>query len=513
MYTFVYFDESSMCMSERSPLLQMKNITKRFPGTLALDRVDFSLLSGEVHVLLGENGAGKSTLVKIIAGIYERDEGEMVFEGAPCAFKGVREAQNAGVNIIHQELNLLPERSIAQNIFVGREPVIKRLPGIVDKKKMVEDSYKLLSSIGLDMDPNTLVKNLSLAQQQMVEVTKSLSTNLKLLIMDEPTSSLTSQEIEKLFEIVAKLKKQDIAIVYISHRMDEIKRVGDRVTIMRDGRRIDTVNSSTMDMDDVIRKMVGRTIEKMYERDYNQPGEEILRTQNLSGLRFRNVNISVRAGEIVSLSGLIGAGRTEVGKAIFGYDSITGGAYYMLGKRVERTIPKRSVKRGIAFLPEDRKTEGAHLRMPIRSNVVMASLNKIFPNLILNIRRERETAARYRGDLRIASPDVEKLVGELSGGNQQKVVVAKWLATDCRLFIFDEPTRGIDVGAKAEIYQLLNMLAKKGCGILMISSEMNEVIGLSDRVYVMRDGEITKELLRDELSQEEIIKYAVGGGL
>jgi len=499
-------------MNNQVPLLEMKAITKRFPGTLAVDNVDFSVFPGEVHVLLGENGAGKSTLVKIISGVYERDEGEMVYDGAPCVFKGVREAQDAGINIIHQELNLLPERSIAQNIFVGREPVRKSLPGVVDKKRMVEDSRELLASIGLDLDPNTLVKNLSIAQQQMVEVTKSLSTNLKLLVMDEPTSSLTNKEIDKLFEIIENLKKQNIAIIYISHRMDEIKRVGDRVSILRDGRYIDTVDAANLDMDDVIRKMVGRTIEKMYERSYNTPGQEILRTENLTGLRFRDVNISVHAGEIVSLSGLIGAGRTEIAKAIFGYDPILSGEYYMMGQKINRTIPKRSVERGIAFLPEDRKAEGLHLRMSIRTNAVMASLKKAFASGILSTRTERELASGYRKELRIASPNVEKLVVELSGGNQQKVVIAKWLATDCKLFIFDEPTRGIDVGAKAEIYQLLNTLAKEGCGILMISSEMNEVIGLSDRAYVMLEGEIVKELSRDELSQETIVKYAVGGG-
>ena len=498
-------------MGKRIPLLEMKNISKRFPGTLAVDDVDFDAYPGELHVLLGENGAGKSTLVKIISGIIERDKGEMIYDGSPRSFKDVSEAQASGINIIHQELNLLPERTIAQNIFVGREPVLKRLPGVVDKKKMVEDSRELLSSIGLDLDPNTLVKNLSIAQQQMVEVSKSLSINLKLLIMDEPTSSLTNKEIDKLFEIIERLKKQNIAIIYISHRMDEIKRVGDRVSILRDGRYVDTVNATDMDMDDVIKKMVGRTIEKMYERDFNTPGEEILRTENLTGLRFRNVNVSVKAGEIVSMSGLIGAGRSEVAKAIFGYDPISGGCYYMSGQKVTRTTPKRSVRRGIAFLPEDRKAEGLHLLMPIRTNAVMASLRKVFPNRILSKRAERTFANHYHSELRIASPNVEKLVFELSGGNQQKVVLAKWLATQGILIIIDEPTRGIDVGAKAEIYQILNSLAKEGCGILMISSELNEVIGLSDRVYVMRDGEISCELVRGELSQETIIKHAVGG--
>ena len=499
-------------MREHETLLEMKGVTKRFPGTLALDNVDISVSAGEVHVVLGENGAGKSTLVKIISGVYELDEGEMIYDGESCKFKGVSDAQEKGINIIHQELNLLPERSIAQNIFVGREPVKKRMPGVVDREKMVEESRKLLDSIGLDLHPDTLVKNLSIAQQQMVEVAKALSINLKLLILDEPTSSLTSQEIDKLFEIIRRLKEQNIAMIYISHRMDEIKRVGDKVTILRDGCYIDTVDAATMDMNETIKKMVGRTIEKMYVRDYNDVKEEVFRAENLTGLRFRDVNISVKAGEIVSLSGLIGAGRSELAKAVFGYEPMISGAYYLHGKKITSTTPKRSVERGMAFLPEDRKMEGLHLRLPIRTNVVMASLQKVFPKSLLNMRQERELAMKSRKELRIVSPDVEKLVGELSGGNQQKVVIAKWLATDCKFFIFDEPTRGIDVGAKAEIYQLLNQLAKNGCGILMISSELNEIIGLSDRVYVMKEGEVTGELSREEFSQEAIIKYAVTGG-
>ena len=498
-------------MQDKPILLKMHNIVKRFPGTLALDDVELTVRAGQVHVLLGENGAGKSTLVKIIAGVYTRDGGEMWFDGELQDFKGVREAQEAGISIIHQELNLLLERSIAQNIFAGKEPTLPAMPGVIDKKKMVEESRRMMQSIGLDLNPNTLVKNLSIAQQQMVEVVKALSSNMKLLIMDEPTSSLTNKEIDKLFEIIEKLKRDDVAIIYISHRMDEIMRIGDNVSIMRDGRYVDSVDAKTMDMDEVIRKMVGRSLEKVYERNFNTPGDELLHTKNLTGLRFRNVNISVCAGEIVSLSGLVGAGRTELAKALFGYDPILSGEYYVSGQKIKNPTPRKSVRNSIAFLPEDRKIEGVHLQMSIHNNIVMASLQKLFPKGFLNGKKELEQAARYRQELRIASPDVNKLVGELSGGNQQKVVVGKWLSTDCKLFIFDEPTRGIDVGAKAEIYQLLNSLAQKGCGILMISSEMNEVIGLSDRVYVMREGEITKELSHAELSQELILKYAVGG--
>lgn len=498
-------------MAGKDKLLDMKGITKRFPGTLALDSVDFEVREGEVHVLLGENGAGKSTLVKIIAGVYNRDEGEMYFDGKKVDFRNVREAQDAGINIIHQELNLLPERTIAQNIFVGREPMQKGL-GRIDYKKMLRDSEELLKRLGLDMNPNTLVKNLSIAQQQMVEVAKALSNDIKLLIMDEPTSSLTKREIDKLFGIIENLKKSGISIIYISHRMDEIKRIGDRVTILRDGQYIDTLDAKTMDMDEAIAKMVGRKITKLYSRRYNKPGREVLRTEKLTGLRFRNVSINVREGEIVSLAGLVGAGRTEVAKALFGYDPIEGGEYYLFGKKVKNPSPKKCVRMGMALLPEDRKNEGLFLKMPIRDNIIAASLNKLFKNGIVQNNTANDTAEKYKKELKIATPNIYKLVGELSGGNQQKVVVGKWLSTDCKFFIFDEPTRGIDVGAKAEIYQLLDDLAANGAGILMISSEMNEVINLSDRVYVMREGEVVKELDRSEVSQEAILAYALAEG-
>lgn len=499
-------------MAGSDVLLHMKGITKRFPGTLALNSVDFEVKKGEVHVLLGENGAGKSTLVKIIAGVYGKDQGEIYFNGKNVDFRNVRDAQDTGINIIHQELNLLPERTIAQNIFVGREPIKKGLIGRIDYKKMVVDSEELLKNLGLDMNPNTLVKNLSIAQQQMVEVAKALSNDIKLLIMDEPTSSLTKREIDKLFFIIESLKKANMSIIYISHRMDEIKRIGDRVTIMRDGQYIDTLDAKTMDMDVAISKMVGRKITNLYNRRYNKPGKEVLRTENLKGLRFKDVSINVRQGEIVSLAGLVGAGRTEVAKALFGYDPIEGGQYYLFGKKVKNPNPKKCVRLGMALLPEDRKNEGLFLRMPIRDNIAAASLNKLFNNGIVQNNIATVTAQKYKDELKIATPDIYKLVGELSGGNQQKVVVGKWLATDCKFFIFDEPTRGIDVGAKAEIYQLLDDLAANGAGILMISSEMNEVINLSDRVYVMRDGEVVKEFDRIAVSQEAILAYAIAEG-
>ena len=492
-------------------ILKMEHITKRFPGTLALDDVQLTCEKGKVHVLLGENGAGKSTLVKIISGVYSLDEGGMWYDGQTVHYSGVREAIDNGISMIHQELNLLPERTIAQNIFIGHEPRVTGAPWLIDYKKMVRQSQELLDDLGVDLNPNMLVKELSIAQQQMVEVVKALSNSIKLLIMDEPTSSLTSREIDKLFEIVEKLKKNGVAIIYISHRMDEIKRIGDDVTIMRDGKYIGTLDAKTMEMDEAVNMMVGRTISNMYVRNYRKPGKVILETTNLTGLRFKNVNIRVNEGEIVSMSGLIGAGRTEVAKSLFGYEPILDGSYTLFGQEIRRPTPQKCIKAGMAFLSEDRKSEGLILEMPVKANMVSAALTKVFPNYILNDKKETEVGDKYKDMLRIATPNVDKLVGELSGGNQQKVVIGKWLNTDCRFIIFDEPTRGIDIGAKAEIYQLMDNLVKDGYGILMISSELNEVIGMSDRVYVMREGEIAGERGREELTQQGIMQKAIGG--
>jgi ribose transport system ATP-binding protein len=491
-------------------LLSAKDISKNFGPTHALKNVDIEVEAGKVVVLLGENGAGKSTLVKIISGVYQRDSGDILVNGKAVNFRGVRDAQRMGISIIHQELNLLPDRTIAQNIFVGREPKIGGV--LVDYKKMVKDSRALLKKLGLNLNPNMLVKKLSIAQQQMIEVTKALSFNLKLLIMDEPTSSLTSQEIDKLFDIIRILKGNNIGIIYISHRMNEIRVVGDQIMIMRDGERIDMMDAKTADINDVVVKMVGRKVEMLYHRNYNLPGEKILETKKLSGLRFRDLNINIRAGEIVSLAGLVGAGRTEIAKAIFGYDPITGGSFSINGKEVKNPNPEKCVRLGMAFVPEDRKNEGLVLPMSIKQNIVASSLNKLFASYFVNPKVEKSKAEDLRVLLRIACASVDHSVNELSGGNQQKVVVAKWLLTDAKVFIFDEPTRGIDVGAKAEIYQLLDRLAGQGIAILMISSEMNEVVNLSDRVYVMCEGDMVREFIGDQIDQKEIIACTIGGG-
>ena len=500
-----------MDVKQDNVILRMTGITKCFPGTLALDKVQLTCEKGKVHILLGENGAGKSTLMKIISGVYTRDEGTVWYDGQEVNFTNVRQSMEAGISMIHQELNLLPERTIAQNIYLGHEPMVKGLKGVIDYKKMVKDSRELMDRLGLDLDPNILVKKLSIAQMQMVEVVKALSKEVKLVIMDEPTSSLTDREIDKLFEIVEKLKRDNVAIIYISHRMDEIKRIGDCVTVMRDGQYIDTVDVEDMDLDTLISMMVGRKIENMYERHYREPGKVIFETKDLSGWRFRNVNINVREGEIVSLSGLIGAGRTEIAKAVFGDEPIEHGIYTLYGKQITRTTPVKSVRNSMGYLSEDRKAEGLVLQMPIKENLVAASLTKVFKGGVLRSGPEDEIGKKYVAELRIATPNAEKLVGELSGGNQQKVVIGKWLETGCKFLIIDEPTRGIDVGAKSEIYKLLDRLVGEGYGILMISSEMNEVIGISDRVYVMKDGEITGEVTRENMTQEAIMRFAVGG--
>ncbi len=499
-------------MENASVALQMEGITKTFPGVKALDNVNFEVRKGEVHVLLGENGAGKSTLMKVLSGVYKKDSGEILIDGEKVEIVGVRDAQKLGISIIHQELNMLLERTVAQNIYLGREPVKNKYLKNVDIDKMRRDSLELMKKLNLEFSPNTVVKKLSIAQQQMVEVVKALSIQTKILIMDEPTSSLTQREIDTLFSIIANLKAQGISIIYISHRMEEIFRVGDRVTVMRDGKYVGTVPVKETTMDDLVSMMVGHRVENLYSRTYNATGDVALRTEQLTGRRFRNVSIEVRRGEIVGLGGLVGAGRTELAKAIYGYDEIDGGKIVLSGKELPRHTPKDSVNAGLAFLPEDRKNEGLIIQLPVCQNIVQSSLNKLFPNGLLNRGKEIETAQKYRKELRIASPDVFCAVQSLSGGNQQKVVLGKWLCTGNDVFIFDEPTRGIDVGAKHEIYELMNDLAAKGAAILFISSDQMELIGISDRVYVMCEGEIVANLSREELTPEKLVSCSLGKG-
>jgi ABC-type sugar transport system ATPase subunit len=497
-------------MGQDNVILRLEGITKKFPGVLALDHVNFELKKGEVHVLLGENGAGKSTLMKILSGVYTKDEGKISINGQTVEIRSVKESQSLGISIIYQELNLFPDRTIAQNIFAGREPLKHAFLGQIDEAKLVTESKRLLQMLGLDYDPHMPIRKLSIAEQQMVEVVKALSLDTKILIMDEPTSSLTQKEIKRLFEIIRNLKAQGVSIIYISHRMEEIYEIGDRVTVFRDGKYVDTVSTSEVQMDELVALMVGRKIEKYFNRTYNQPGAEVLRVTNLTGARFRNVNLQVRAGEIVGIAGLVGAGRTEVAKAIFGCDPIDSGEVTFCSQSLQRRSVAYSVKNGMGFLPENRKEEGLILNFSVGKNVVHASLDKLFANKFINDAKETKIAAQFCEELRIKTPDVNRPVKNLSGGNQQKVVVAKWLCAECKFFIFDEPTRGIDVGAKTEIYDLMNELAQNGAAILLISSEQKEILGLCDRIYVMCNGEIVKEFDKDDATQEKVVGYAIG---
>lgn len=493
-------------------ILEMKNISKSFSKTVALSDVSFSTKAGEVHVLIGENGAGKSTLMKILCGAITADSGDIYIKGKKVEIQSVQQSQMLGVGIIHQELNLLPNKTVFQNIFLGRELFLNKILGIVDEKRMAYEAEIILKELELNIDPYAKISSLSVSQQQMVEVAKALSMKADILIMDEPTSSLTRIEIETLFKIIQKLKAANKSIIYISHRMEEIFQIGDRVTVLRDGRYVMTQNIANINMNDLVMAMVGRKISDLYGSNIARErkiGEEALRINNLTGYRFRNCSLYVKRGEIVSLSGLVGSGRTELAKAIFGYDKIKSGTITVFGKTLKYHSPHNSIKNKMGFLPEDRKTEGVILSMSIQSNVIQAGINKIFKNGIINKKIEETKARIYTKMLNLNTLDLSRSVETLSGGNQQKVVVAKWLCTDSDLFIFDEPTRGIDIGAKADIYQIMNMLSAKGAAILIISSDQMEVVGISDRTYVMRDGEIAGELTKPNITPERILELAL----
>ncbi|MBI5305667.1 MAG: sugar ABC transporter ATP-binding protein [Chloroflexi bacterium] len=489
-------------------LLKAEGITKNFPGVLALDKVDFGLMPGEVHVLLGENGAGKSTLMKVLVGAYHPDAGKIIFQGQEVRFATPRQAQQLGISIIYQEFNLIPYMNVAQNIFLGRFP--KRW-GLLDHAKMHAEACTLLASLNMDIDTHAKVVDLGTAQQQMVEVAKALSMSSKVLIMDEPTASLTEREIEQLFATIHRLKKHGIGIVYISHRLQEVHQIGDRVTVLRDGKYVGTRDIHSVDLDELVGMMVGRTITQMFHRDYQPQGTEALRVKALSrGKKLHDINMNLHCGEIVGLAGLVGAGRTELARAIFGVDTYDQGELFVFGNSVKSNSPAKMVELGVGLLPEDRKAHGLALVLPLAENVVMASLHRLFPRRFVSNGKEREVVAKYVQDLRIATPSIARLAQYLSGGTQQKVVLAKWLCTQSKVFIFDEPTRGIDVGAKAEIHNFMNELVKQGAAVLMISSDLPEILGMSDRIYVMREGCIVAEVPRQDATQESIVAYAMG---
>lgn len=492
-------------------LLKAEKICKAFPGVQALDNVDFDLYEGEVHVLIGENGAGKSTLMKVFSGAYYPDSGTLEISGKKVNFHNPQDAQRAGIGIIYQEFNLIPDLNVAQNMFLGRFP--KKAGFLIDHKKLHEEAARTLESLGLNINTHSYIAELGTGQQQMVEVAKALTMHSKILIMDEPTASLSDREIDSLFEMVKTLKKRGIGIIYISHRLEEVKIVADRVTVLRDGKYIGRRNKEKVEIPELVTMMVGREINMYaFDKDMDKIGEEALRVENLcSGKKIKNASLTVREGEIVGLAGLVGAGRTELARAIFGADQYDSGKVYVFGKEENPKEPSDMVSRGMGLIPEDRKGQGLCLILPTSENIVLANLKKLFPKPFLNLGVEKQVSEKYIKDLAIATPSHQRIVKFLSGGTQQKVVLAKWLCTNSRIFIFDEPTRGIDVGAKAEIHGLMRELVKNGGAILMISSELPEILGMSDRIYVMREGSIVAELGCTEATQEKVIAYAMGG--
>lgn len=491
-------------------LLQMEGIYKSFPGVQALSDARFDLHYGEVHALVGENGAGKSTLMKILGGIYHKDAGHIYLEGQELEIHNPHMAQNLGISIVHQELNLMPHLTVAQNIFIGREPRAK-VSFVVDDKTTNEKAMRIFELLNLRLDPTTKVADLTVAKQQMVEIAKALSFNAKILVMDEPTAALTDTEIEELFTVIRQLREKGVGIVHISHRLEELKQISDRVTVMRDGKYIDTLKTSDASIDRIISLMVGRTIYESSPELPEKPSQDVvLEIRHLNrGKVLRDVSFSLKKGEILGFAGLIGAGRTEVARAIFGADSHETGEILIHGQSVHIKNPGDAVTHGIGYLSEDRKRYGLTLGMDVKENVAMAAMKKFLTWLgWMDFKKAASRGQEMVRALNIKTPSLEQKVKFLSGGNQQKVVIGKWLTADTDILIFDEPTRGIDVGAKSEIYRLLNDLAQQGKSIIMISSELPEILRMSHRVVVMCEGRVTGILNATEATQESIMKYA-----
>ncbi|MDD2993476.1 MAG: sugar ABC transporter ATP-binding protein [Pygmaiobacter sp.] len=488
-------------------VVQLSHINKTFPGVKALDDVSFDLRSGEVMALLGENGAGKSTLMKILSGVYMRDSGSVKIFDEEVGDLTPKKAQELGVAIIHQELNMCAHLSVAENIFLGREKV----KGILlSSHEMNEEAKKVLQRLNINIDPETIVGDLAVSKQQMIEIAKALSTNARILIMDEPTSALTSKEIDDLFVIIHKLRNEGCAIVYISHRLEELQHVVDRVTIMRDGKFITSGNFADFTMNEIIANMVGREIKEKFPRVQCPVGDTILKVEHLNaGRMVRDISFELHAGEIVGIAGLMGAGRTETTRALFGADVSESGTVTLDGKPVAIHCPADAIRAGIVLAPEDRKKDGLCTKLSIRENIALPNLDLLCNKFgVVNRKKEHEMAQKAQQDLAIKMAGAEVDAGSLSGGNQQKVVVAKWLARNSRVVIFDEPTRGIDVAAKVEIYNLMNELKQNGIGVLFVSSEMPEVLGIADRILVMCDGRITGELDPAKTTQNEVLEYA-----
>jgi ribose transport system ATP-binding protein len=487
----------------------MRGICKAFPGVLALQDVDLDVREGEVHVLLGENGAGKSTLMKILSGAIPRDAGVIEIDGRPAAIDSPRAAHELGVRTIYQELTLVPGLSAAENIFLGREP--RSVPGVIDRRRMREQTERMLASLGVRVDSGRPVRELGVAQQQMVEVAKALDEKARILIMDEPTSALTDAEIHELFATIERLTRKGTSVIYISHRLEEVQRIGHRVTVLRDGRRVATRDVSAMDIPQMIRLMADRELTEHFPKRRVPRGDELLRVTGLSrrGV-LHGIDLTVHRGEVVGVAGLLGAGRTELARAIVGADPRDGGRIFVRGVEVAVGHPADAIRHGIGLVPEDRKTQGLVQGLSVSDNISLPSLARLSRAGIVRRDREADVARGLVRDLRIKTPRLDQMVATLSGGNQQKVVLAKWLAGRADIIIMDEPTRGIDVAAKVEIYELMNGLTARGAGILMISSELPEIFGMSDRILVMRLGRIAAEFDAGSATQERVLQAALG---
>jgi rhamnose transport system ATP-binding protein len=489
------------------PILKVENLSKRFPGVQALQDVQFDVLPGEVHALLGENGAGKSTLIKIVSGVYKPDSGAILVDGEPVSFNNPREAQEKGIATIYQELSLYPDLTVAENIFMGHAPYRRIGPiSVIDWEAMARQSVELLASLNIhDLDVDRMVGTLTVGNRQRIEIAKALSLNARILIMDEPTASLTESDVERLFEIVRLLRDRGVSIVYISHRLNEVFELADRVTVLRDGQYINTKPVGQTSESDLITMMVGRTIDNLFPKLESEIKDVVLEVRNLRREPLtRDASFTVRAGEIVGLAGLVGSGRSELAQVIFGITPPQSGEILVNGQSVRIRHPGDAVKNGIAYVPEDRGTQGLVREMKLRENSSMAILKTLTRGSFINTRSERDLARRAINQLGIRAYSTEQIVKKLSGGNQQKVVVSKWLASKPRILIMDEPTRGVDVGAKAEIHRLMSQLAQQGLAILMVSSELPEILGMSDRVLVMREGRIVAEFDRAQATQDSI---------
>ncbi len=492
------------------PFLEVRQITKRFPGVVALSGVDLQVNPGEVVALIGENGAGKSTLMKILAGVQAADEGDLLVEGEPIRFSCVQDAQKAGIALIHQELNLADNLTVAANMFLGREP---GKFGWIDQGLIEREATRVLEMVGLEVSHDTLLSELTLGKQQLVEIAKALSTEAKVIIMDEPTSSLSLSESERLFEVIRDLRKKGVSVIYISHRLGEVKELADRVVVFRDGENAGTLERNEVDHDAMVRMMVGRDISQFYQRTEHELGEVALSVRGLRTVEHpsNELGFEVRAGEVVGVAGLVGAGRSEMLAALFGAQPALGGEVSVGGQSGLPRSPREALGRGLALVPEDRKGQGLILDMAVKENMSLASLRRDAKGPFLDVAKEEELVSEMTSALSVKTPGSWQWARFLSGGNQQKIVLAKWLALKPKVLLLDEPTRGIDIGAKEEIYLLMEKFAREGMAVLFVSSEMEEIMGMADRTLVMHEGRITGELAREDFSEEAIMELATGG--